>query len=448
MKKILLTLIAALLVSGGVSAQTANMDQLLEKVKKAVTIEGRVNKDREKEFLRKKNQQASLLAKAKAELRKLEAESDRLKNELDSNEKKLAALETTLQERQGNLGEMAGVVKQVVGDAKSLFANSMISAQIAGRHTFLDELGRNKALPSIDELRQLWFELQREITQQGKVVSFTTDILGADGNLQQNASVIRVGVFTAVANGKFLIMRDGQLVELPRQPASRYLKMAEQLETHTSGSLAMSLDPTSGAILSAVVKTPNLEERIRQGKQVGYVIILLGLLAATYTLYRFVVLFVLGAKIKSQLKTSTPNEGNALGRIMKVYTDNPDLDVETLELKMDEAVMRETPKLTSGLNMIKIAYVVAPLLGLLGTVTGMIETFQMLTLYGTGDPTMMAGGISAALVTTALGLIVAIPLTILHAMLATRSGNLVHILEEQSAGIVATNAEKQDAGAV
>ena len=84
----------------------------------------------------------------------------------------------------------------------------------------------------------------------------------------------------------------------------------------------------------------------------------------------------------------------------------------------------------------------ATLLGLLGTVTGMIATFQSITLFGTGDPKLMAGGISQALITTVLGLIAAIPLLLLHNFVATRSKDLVQILEERSAGMVASRAEK------
>jgi biopolymer transport protein ExbB len=127
---------------------------------------------------------------------------------------------------------------------------------------------------------------------------------------------------------------------------------------------------------------------------------------------------------------------------MSVYTDNKDIDIETLELKLDEAILRESAPLETGLNFIKVLYVVAPLLGLLGTVVGMIATFQMITLFGTGDPRMMAGGISTALVTTVLGLVVAIPLTLLHAFLQGKSKALIQILEEQAAGIIARLAER------
>jgi biopolymer transport protein ExbB len=119
------------------------------------------------------------------------------------------------------------------------------------------------------------------------------------------------------------------------------------------------------------------------------------------------------------------------------------VDVETLELKLDEAILKNTPALERFLTMIKVLAVVAPLLGLLGTVTGMINTFQAITLFGTGDPKLMANGISQALVTTMEGLWVAIPLTFLHALVASRSRSIINTLEEQAAGIVAVHAEKQ-----
>jgi len=258
-------------------------------------------------------------------------------------------------------------------------------------------------------------------------------------------------LFNAVANGKYLQWNqgvgdnEGTLAVIPRQPDARYTGTVSDLEEAKPGSVtAFGIDPTHGVILSLVIQTPNLIERIKQGKLVGYVIIVLGILGILITLWRAVVLTIRGGAIKRQLDTPVADDGNALGRVMKVYENNPDTDVETLELKLDEAIIRETAPLESGLSFIKILYVVAPLLGLLGTVTGMIETFQQITLFGTGDASTMAGGISQALVTTVLGLVVAIPLTVFHGVLSARAGGLIHILEERSAGIIATFAEKQD----
>ena len=127
---------------------------------------------------------------------------------------------------------------------------------------------------------------------------------------------------------------------------------------------------------------------------------------------------------------------------MKVKDQYPDVTYDTLELKLSEAILREMPRITRNLTLIKIISVVAPLLGLLGTVTGMINTFQAITLFGTGDPKLMAGGISTALVTTVLGLVVAIPTVFIYTLLNTRSKNLLVILQEQSAGIIAERSEK------
>jgi biopolymer transport protein ExbB len=145
-------------------------------------------------------------------------------------------------------------------------------------------------------------------------------------------------------------------------------------------------------------------------------------------------------KVQKQLKSKRPAD-NPLGRIMKVYEDNPDVGTETLELKLDEAILKEMPKIQRGLSALALLAAIAPLLGLLGTVTGIIETFQSITLHGTGDPRVMSGGISQALVTTVMGLLVAIPLLLFHSFLSNKSNTLIHILDEKSAAFIALLAE-------
>ena len=128
--------------------------------------------------------------------------------------------------------------------------------------------------------------------------------------------------------------------------------------------------------------------------------------------------------------------------MLAVYHENRDIDEETLQLKLDEAILKEQPALQARIAFIKIISMVAPLLGLLGTVIGMIVTFQAITLFGTGDPKTMAGGISQAFITTVLGLVVAIPTVLLHSIVQSRSTGVMHILTEQSAGLIAEHAEK------
>jgi biopolymer transport protein ExbB len=450
--RILPMLAAGLLLAAptAFAQQAGTLDDLLRQTQQAMQAEGRINQQREQEFLQNRNEQRQLLERARAELRAEQVRSDRLTAEFDENERALQEFETVLQERQGNLGEMFGVVRQVSADAGSQFENSVISAQIPNRTRFVSNIAQRKELPNLTELRQLWFEIQREITESGKVVTFTADVRNANGELVRGQTVSRLGMFNAASNGRFLVWNpgdgpyEGTLKELPKQPPDRYTGTIRGWTGAAAGSTApLAVDFSRGAILELVVDTPALGERIEQGGIVGAVTLSLGALGLLIVLIQGIRLYLEGAKMSRQMKSEEADPGNALGRVMAVYTDNPNVDVETLELKMDEVILRETGRLEWGLQIIKVLYVVAPLLGLLGTVIGMIQTFQQITLFGTGDPKMMAGGISMALVTTVLGLVVAIPLTILHSVLASKSKALVRTLEEQSAGIVALLAERR-----
>ncbi|MEM1411121.1 MAG: MotA/TolQ/ExbB proton channel family protein [Pseudomonadota bacterium] len=446
MKALKLMIAAALLAaSGSVAAQT--LEDLARQVQEAVATEGQINAAREAEFTRDRNNQRNLLAQARQELANETARSDRLKNEYDVNERELAELETVLAERMGNLGELFGIVRQASGDVQSTLSDSMVSSQLPGRGEFLSELAQRKELPTVAELTQLWSSMVTEIAQSGKVVKYTASVERTNGE-KQDVEVVRVGVFNAITDGSFLdwdpSKSDENLIELARQPSDRFSGMASGLQSAPAGQYVdMAVDFSRGQILRAVVQSKSPIERVQEdGGPVGYVIIGVGLLGLLLCLWKFIVLYSTGGKISKQLKSDQANKSNPLGRVMAVYTDNPEADIETLELKLDEAILRETAPLESGLSFIKVLYVVAPLLGLLGTVVGMIATFQMITLFGTGDPRMMAGGISTALVTTVLGLVVAIPLTLFHSFLQGKSKSLIQVLEEQAAGIVARVAEK------
>lgn len=446
--KALSALMAATLVAftGNVFGQT--LEDLARIVEQAAAEEGRINQEREAEFLRDRNNQRNLLAQAREELRTQEVRSDTLKAEYDRLERELAELETVLQERMGNLGELFGIVRQASGDLQASLDDSMVSSALPGRTEFLSELAQRKELPNVQELRQVWSRMVTEIAQSGKVVTYTAPVERTNGEVE-DLEVVRVGVFNAVSDGSFLDWDPSKstenLIELARQPAARFQSMAQDLQNAAPGEMVdMAVDFSRGQILRAVVQTKSPIERVREdGGPVGYVIIGVGLLGLLLCLWKAIVLYTAGGKIRRQLKDEEPNKGNPLGRLMAIYTENPGTDIETLELKLDEAILRESAPLESGLSFIKVLYVVAPLLGLLGTVVGMIATFQMITLFGTGDPRMMAGGISTALVTTVLGLVVAIPLTLLHSFLQGKSKALIQVLEEQAAGIIARLAERR-----
>jgi biopolymer transport protein ExbB len=423
-----------------------SLDELLRMVRKGWSEEKRENQAREERFGNAKAEQARLLAQARADLQREEQRAETLEIAFEQNELRLAEAEETLAERLGTLGELFGVVRQVAGDLGGHVENSLVSAQIPDRGGFLSQLASSRNLPSIDSLRNLWFELQREMTEQGKVVRFTAPVLGTDGQENQR-EVIRAGVFSAVSEGHYVSWESavGKLRDLSRQPPARYTGTVQGFEQTTSGLGPLAIDPSRGSLLSLLIDTPSSTERVQQGGPVGYVIICLGAFAVLLGLARWVMVSITNRKVTAQRKREQADPGNPLGRVLGVYEKNRSADPETLELKLDEAVLRESSRLSRFLWVIRVVSVVAPLLGLLGTVTGMIQTFQAITLFGAGDPRMMAGGISEALVTTMLGLVVAIPLVLLHAVVASSTQRIVAVLDEQSTGLIAARAEQANA---
>ena len=433
-------------------SEPLSLDELLQKVKAGRVQDSKENAARLERFRADKAAQARLLEAARAERTSAEARSKELETAFEENDAKLVELELALKERLGSLKELFGVLQQAAGDARGQFENSLTHVQFPERVDFLTELaqkmGQSSRLASIEEIEQLWFELQREMTESGKVVRFPARVITANGD-EVEQEVVRVGAFNVVADDKYLqfVPETGHLVELARQPQARYLEKVDGLTSATSGMHPFGLDPSRGQILSLLVQAPDLRERITQGGVVGYVILGLGALALLIALERLLVLTLTGLRVGAQTRKLDQPGSNPLGRILKVYHDNPQADTETLELKLSEAILRETPRINRMLMFLKIIAVVAPLLGLLGTVTGMIITFQAITLFGTGVPKLMAGGISTALVTTVLGLCVAIPTVLLHTLVASRARRLNQVLEEQTAGMIATHSERQHAAA-
>jgi biopolymer transport protein ExbB len=444
--------LGATLAMGQAQAQTeiTSLDQLLGLVERGQARDDAEHQDRLAEFRSRQAEQTQLLQEAQTRKANEEERSEMLETMFEENELLIADVQGQLNERLGSLRELFGVLQQVSGDARSLFQNSLTNIEYPDRIQFLTEFaakaGSSSRLPSIEEIERLWFELQREATELGKVKRLEGQrVVTADGQ-ETMEDIVRVGAFNIVADGRYLRQTENNSVaELQRQPTqARFLDSTENLlQAQPDGGLVpFGIDITRGQVLSLLIARPNTTEYIQQGGVVGYIILALGALGILLALERLITLGIAGSRVRSQLKSETPSEGNALGRVLKVYHDNPRVDTETLELKLGEAILKEVPKLQRGILFIKIISVVAPLLGLLGTVVGMIQTFQAITLFGTGDPTIMAAGISTALMTTVFGLVVAIPTVLLHTVVSGRARSITQVLQEQSAGIVARHAEK------
>jgi len=425
-----------------------NMSELLDLVKQGRSRADGENRAREQRFAQDKANQQSELNRAERERAAEERRSARLEKKFEDNELLIAAKQEQLKERLGSLSELFGHLTAASGDLASNIEVSLVSSEFPSREGFLQDLiakmSGTDQLPQIEEIEKVWYEMLNEITQQGVVSRFTADVATPSGEIAQR-EVVRVGAFNIIdVDGNYLSYGNEKLAELPRQPSGGAVGAAAALADATSGLSQFGIDPTGptgGSFLAAIIDTPTLEERWHQGGYVGYAITAVGVFAFLLAIVRVIMLTMMGAAVNSQLKSGEAKDNNPLGRVLLVSQENPNIDTETLELKMAEAVLRETPKLEAGLTLLKIIAAVAPLMGLLGTVTGMIITFQAITIFGAGDPKAMAGGISSALITTVLGLLVAIPTVLLHTVVNGRAQKIIHILNEQATGIVAERAE-------
>jgi len=427
-------------------------EELLELVQKGQFADTQEQRDRERQFRNEKNKQAKLLADAKAERARLEREAARLEVKFEANEALLVVAEVQLKERLGSLNEIFGHLAGLATESRNIFEQSISSAQFGKeREEFLTELavkmGRGVTLASIPELERLWFELQREINATGEVVKFTTDVIALDGTVESR-EVVRVGVFNAVSDGNYLTYAStrGMYEELPSQPARRYTSTTSDVLDAEAFPVQFAVDPTGpqgGSYLASLISMPGWGERTQQGGIVGYIILyILGLGGLGLFVWRLYSLIGIRSLVDSQLAASTLSTDNPLGRVLKVAEDNPKADTETIELKMAEQILNERPPIEKLNWLIKLISIVAPLMGLFGTIIGMIITFQMITLFGTGDPKTMAEGISIALVTTWLGLAVAIPMTFMSAIVSNFSKGILETIEEQAIGMAAERSEK------
>ncbi len=415
-----------------------NLEGLLQSVKKDSNIELVNEKQRLQEFINNKNQQAAMLVKAKANLAVVEAESDKLKKAIDANELILEQKETELESKAASLGEMFGSVRQTSADFLTNFQSSLTASQDPAKEELLLKFANSKKLPNLEELTLFWHSMLDEIIKSGNISKYDANVILNTGE-KSNEAVTRVGLFAAVANGKYLTYSNDMksLVELAVQPRNTVLDEAKVFE-QSDDIKNITIDPSRGTLFQMLENNPTILDRVNQGGVVGYVIIALGAMGLLFALFKILILTIYSVKIKSQIKNlDTPKTTNSLGKIASIFYENVNDSINDLEIKVGEAIIKETNKIKKGQSFVKLLAAVTPLLGLLGTVTGMIATFQAITLFGTGDPKLMAGGISTALITTVLGLITAVPLLFAYTYISSKADSLISILEEQSIGLLA-----------
>lgn len=382
------------------------------------------------------------LHSARARLAEAQRLSKELAGQFASNEKQLVELNTRWEQASGDMNEIFAVTRQGASDAVKLLDDSSVQGQYPDRLTALKAMAQDKQVPDRAALALLPATLLQEIRESGRVVQFDGKVLNAQGAASEQA-LTRVGSFALFDSEGFLQPSGEGLIPVLGLPGGL---LSELTAYQGKEGEALPLDPSHGVLLEMQAQAPTFWQQVQQGGQVGAIIVLLAAIGLGIAAVRLWTLSRELTLVRRQLKSGEYHADNALGRVLTVADKHPELSMETLELRLDEAILQETPRMERGIGMVKVIAAIAPMLGLLGTVTGMIGTFQAITQFGTGDPKIMAGGISMALITTVQGLVAAIPLILAHSLLQSRFTELSNVLEQQVAGILAERAENNGDG--
>lgn len=453
--------LGAAVVLGSVSlvaatpASAQSLTEVLAKVRQDANQMSAEDQNRLKQFQADRASQAASMQEARNALNAAEGRARALSAEFDANEAQLSALEAQVSTLAGDFQELLGQFRSAAGATMPEIANSIANFDYKDRVDGIAEIAEARVLPNRGQLERLPKAMIMEMIAQSEVKTFTAmvDGIGPDRS-NAEAELIRIGVFTAatVDGRKFVEVRkkdDGDtfLQVFSRQPSGNYASAIGSLINAGEGQVVKApVDPSKGGLFGILGDLPTFADRLNHGGTVGYVIIVLAFVGILLGLYKMFTLFTQGAAMRGTAKTRQAGTGNPLARVFEVYESHRNADIETLELKLDEQILKESPKIEWGLDIIKVLAAVAPLLGLLGTVVGMIITFTAITIYGAGDPKLMADGISTALVTTVQGLCAAIPLVLTHAVVSSMARGNQQILDEQAAGIVAEKMESLHGG--
>ena len=407
------------------------VDPNIERVEKIQDLIDRVNQNRAElssmdnkrlnEFIKRVADRRFLLSKAKKQLSDEEARNKRLEDLFEANEIKLSELETELNIKLGVLGELFGVARQMAGELQADSEEAYNFTENPNREDALNEIGKIK-VHNLKNLEDLFVLHLNEISSSGQIIEISANVINSDGDIEEN-KLVRYGPFNMVKNKSFVRtdVANNAFTVLQKQP-DRSLRRKFRSHYRSDDYAVAPIDPTRGFLLSLYLDKPSTFERIAQGKLIGFIIVLIGLSGLIFAAYRYYSLYVYSKTISSK------EEADIFNKIQNISDKSKDID--TFERECDEVVLTVNGNLSWGVNWIKFLAAVAPLLGLLGTVIGMIETFQAITVFGTGDPKQMAGGISQALVTTMLGLIFAAPLLAMYTLLSEKVSEILQEIEE------------------
>ncbi len=420
----------------------AASSELVQETKQASHVQKQHNAEREAGFMLTEKEFKAQKNALIAERKKLQKESDELSSVFSSNEQSLATLEQQLHLETGSLGELFGVVRQTAKDLNTELKNSVTGSIDANNTQVINDIVEAKSLPSMTQLTGLWQTMTQQVQASSELALMPVTVINGAGH-RSEINAYRLGNMALVGDEGFLRWDNKKSVATYYSQQPDLAPSVATLSDMQQQQVMMAVDPSRGIMLEQLANSPTLKDRLQAGGVVGQIIIVLLVIGLLISLFNGARLLVIRQQIRTQLKDPTHIGNNPLVRVLSVYDAEKTRSVEALELRLLETIVDEQQGLEKGLSMLKLLAALAPMLGLLGTVTGMIETFQVITQFGNGDPKVMAGGISMALVTTVLGLVAAMPLLLTHNILSSQAESIRTILEKQGLSLVAEQAEKE-----
>lgn len=395
-----------------------------------------------------------------------------LKHHVSTTEEKLRAARAQLKQVSVNRAQLADAYQKEMADMKTVegifraalrnsmaqFGKSPVTSLHPGRYAQIEELASGELFFGIQEMQKYTALLFADIRDTGRTESGTAQIIDLEGRSVEQRLFRAGGFFLGYQNG------DKGIFALPqgKLPPTSLLgskRASAALSSWLSGqSEILPMDITGGTAFNAIQHKQGVDEWVKAGGVLLYPIIIAGLIGVLVALFKTIHLFSqkkISAKRRKELSLlvtetslgiycSIKLRNSPAARVMYACLQSKDKGLDAIDSSMEEAILREQSRLERFLSGVGILASIAPLLGLLGTVTGMINTFQAITIYGTGDPRMMSTGISEALITTQAGLGVALPLLLAHHFLKRRVATLIADMEEAGWGMTALLSEQSE----
>lgn len=426
-------------------------DVVDSELKTAVTIQ----KSSKKDIKEKRSQRLRELAQLNNSLEALELELTTGREQLKEMAEERDRLEKEISSRLAGKEELETIMRDVTRNLLGRAEKSPCSAEHPEDIQTLKSLLEIEHLLGMKELETLINICFKDMDHSATRKQYTGMVLDRNGETVES-EITRLGHMTALhRSGKniaYLTMSpaSGRLVVGAKPPFPVRKNLKKYLEGKSE---KLFMDISGGIAIAQLSRNVSWMEQLKNGGILVIPILVVGIVALFLTIER---LFFLGkvrhntdelmtkvtdlvaqGDIRAALAATMPHRKRPTGRVLMAGLALKNESETVMESALSEAILKETPRLERFLSALKVSAAVAPLLGLLGTVTGMINTFQVITVHGTGDPQLMAGGISEAMITTQVGLAVAIPIMIIAAFLTQRAQSLARDMEEKGLALMA-----------